>query len=234
MLWLVALVVLDLVMLALWLHYMHPGRASALLASLRRPLFARERTAHRSKNRPTKSKHLRPDGPQDVIIRPASQPSPPTRAEAVVSVPEAVDQLLKLCLRTVPVEAAVVLLPYQNMWCVAGGVSLGDRERTLRLGPDNWLLNQVAVARRGVIIENTDAFRAQLAFTPLAHWRTLLAVSLPSVYGLLAVARAKEPFTPKELRALARTAVRGAGALTDAVQDAREIDLTGPRQLIDP
>jgi hypothetical protein len=115
--------------------------------------------------------------------------------------------------------AGALLVPDGARWRVAAGVHLRPLEHRYELDADSWLVAEIARGHRGAIIEETDVARSPLHGAPLASWRHLLAVPVPTVEGLLLVARADDPpFTEDDLLMLARVGQEAAPLLSAALE----------------
>ena len=101
-------------------------------------------------------------------------------------------------------DAAAVLVPDGGRWRVSGGVGLRPLERRLLLDTSHWLISEIAVGGRALLIEDTDIVRPRLAGAPLAAWRHLLAVPVPSLRAAVVLARGQEAarFTERDLAAV--------------------------------
>ena len=101
-------------------------------------------------------------------------------------------------------DAAAVLVPDGPRWRVGGGVGLRPLERRLLLDTSHWLIAEIAVGGRALLIEDTDIVRPRLAGAPLAAWRHLLAVPVPPLRATVVLARGQEAarFTEKDLAAV--------------------------------
>jgi hypothetical protein len=132
------------------------------------------------------------------------------RETAEVVVADAVD-------RTAAVAGAL-MLPDGGRWRVAAGVGLRSLEHRYELDTDSWLVDEIARGYRGAIIDDTDVARSPLHGAPLASRRHLLAVPVPTVEGLLLVARDDDPaFTEDDLLALAGVGHEAASLLAGAL-----------------
>ena len=101
-------------------------------------------------------------------------------------------------------DAGALLVPDGSLWRVAAGVSLRPLEHRLQLGPESWLVDRIARAGKGVLVEDSDVARQDLRGAPLASRTHLMAVPVPLVHAILMLARdRKEPFTENSLGALA-------------------------------
>jgi hypothetical protein len=115
-------------------------------------------------------------------------------------------------------HAGAVLVPDGGQWRVAAGVHLRAHENRYELDADSWLIGEIARGYRGAVIEDTDVARSPLQGAPLASRRHLLAVPVPTVEGLLLVARDEDPpFTEVDLLMLARVGQEAAPLLSAAV-----------------
>ena len=115
-------------------------------------------------------------------------------------------------------HAGALLVPDDGRWRVAAGLHLRSLEHRYELGSDSWLVDEIARGYRGVIIENTDVARTGLQGAPLASRRHLLAVPVPTVDGLLLVARDEDPaFTEDDVLNLARVGQEAAPLLSAAL-----------------
>jgi hypothetical protein len=115
-------------------------------------------------------------------------------------------------------HAGALLVPDGGRWRVAAGLHLRSLEHRYELDSDSWLVDEIARGYRGVIIENTDVARTGLHGAPLASRRHLLAVPVPTVEGLLLVARDEDPaFTEDDVLTLARVGQEAAPLLSAAL-----------------
>jgi hypothetical protein len=115
-------------------------------------------------------------------------------------------------------HAGALLVPDDGRWRVAAGLHLRSLEHRYELDSDSWLVDEIARGYRGVIIENTDVARTGLHGAPLASRRHLLAVPVPTVEGLLLVARDEDPaFTEDDVLTLARVGQEAAPLLSAAL-----------------
>jgi hypothetical protein len=116
-----------------------------------------------------------------------------------------------------------LLVPDEGAWRVAAGVGLRPLEHRYELHGDSWLVQQVAQAHKGVIVEESDIARDQLQGAPLASWRHLLAAPIPEIEALLLLARREDPpFDEGDLTVLATLGAE-AGALLSAAVDTRSL-----------
>lgn len=121
-------------------------------------------------------------------------------------------------------DAAAILVPDGARWRVSGGVGLRPLERRLLLDTSHWLISEIAVGGRALLIEDTDIVRPRLAGAPLAAWRHLLAVPVPAIRAAVVLARGQEAarFTEKDLAAVVPV-VSEAGPLLQAALLTREL-----------
>jgi hypothetical protein len=117
-------------------------------------------------------------------------------------------------------DAAAVLMPDGSRWRVSGGVGLRPLERRLLLDTSHWLIAEIAVGGRALIIEDTDIVRPRLAGAPLAAWRHLLAVPVPSIRAAVVLARGQEAsrFTDRDLAAVVPVVAEAADLLSAALR----------------
>jgi hypothetical protein len=113
-------------------------------------------------------------------------------------------------------DAAVVLVPDDAVWRVEAGSGLRPLEERLQLDASHWLVTEVALGRRGLLIRNTDVARNQLAGAPLASWANLLAVPVASD-ALLLLAREHSSFTREDLTEVAATMAGLDAPMNDAI-----------------
>jgi hypothetical protein len=121
-------------------------------------------------------------------------------------------------------DAAAVLVPDGTRWRVSGGVGLRQLERRLLLDTSHWLISEIAVGGRALLIEDTDIVRPRLTGAPLAAWRHLLAVPVPEIHAAVVLARSQEAarFTEADLAAVVPV-VTEAGPLLAAAMRMREL-----------
>jgi hypothetical protein len=107
--------------------------------------------------------------------------------------------VVELIIERTDAEAAALLLPDGPVWRVTAGKGLRTLEIRAQLGGDHWLIGEIARARHGILIEDTDIARQRLRGTPLAHWRQLLGAPIAEVEGILLLARSERPFSEDDL-----------------------------------
>jgi hypothetical protein len=121
-------------------------------------------------------------------------------------------------------DAAAVLVPDGVRWRVSGGVGLRPLERRLLLDTSHWLISEIAIGGRALLIEDSDIVRPRLAGAPLAAWRHLLAVPVPGMRAAVLLARGQEAsrFTERDLSVVVPV-VAEAGPLLAAAIEMREL-----------
>jgi hypothetical protein len=124
-------------------------------------------------------------------------------------------------------DAAAVLVPDEGVWRVEAGSGLRPLEERLQIDATHWLVTEIAIGRRGLLIKNTDVARNQLAGAPLASWANLLAVPV-AAEAFLVLARERSAFTREELTQVAG-AVEGLDAPMNDAIDVRRL----ARKMID-
>jgi hypothetical protein len=131
------------------------------------------------------------------------------------------ETLASLAAKRTGSDAAAVLVPTGPHWEVSGGVRLRPDERTLLLDPSHWLISEIAVGGRALLIEDTDIVRPRLAGAPLASWRHLLAVPFPGVRAALVLARGDETarFKEADLAAVVPIVAEAMELMVDAVRE---------------
>ena len=101
-------------------------------------------------------------------------------------------------------DAGALLIPDGELWRVGAGVAIRPLEYRLQLTQESWLIENVAGAGKGTIIEDSDVARQNLRGAPLASRPHLLAVPVPGIHAVLLLARdSDEPFTEQTLGSLA-------------------------------
>lgn len=164
---------------------------------------------------------------------PEADPEPPARAKAAAALVrqlaarvddlyglrETADVVIADAVERTAACAGALLVPDGGRWRVAAGVHLRPLEHRYELDADSWLVHEIARGHRGAIIEDTDVARSPLHGAPLASHRHLLAVPVPTVEGLLLVARDDDPgFTQDDLLMLARVGQEAAPLLSAALE----------------
>lgn len=132
-------------------------------------------------------------------------------------------------------DAAAVLVPDGGVWRVSGGVGLRPLERRLVLDASHWLISEIAMGGRALLIEDTDVLRPKLAGAPLAAWRHLLAVPVPGVRAAVVLARGYEAgqFGEPDLNAVVEPIRDGAALLQTALQIRRLARVLAPLREVD-
>jgi hypothetical protein len=141
------------------------------------------------------------------------------RVNVLYGVRETADVVIADAVERTAAGAGALLVPDGGRWRVAAGVHLRPLEHRYELDADSWLVDEIARGYRGAIIEDTDIARSPLHGAPLASHRHLLAVPVPTVEGLLLVARDDDPpFTEDDLLTLARVGQEAAPLLSAALE----------------
>jgi len=142
------------------------------------------------------------------------------RVEEVYGVQDAAQAIAEELVERTDADAGVVLVPDGPVWRVSGGVGLRPIERRLTLTASHWVIAQTVGTERGIIVEDTDAVRSNLTGAPLAAWRHLLGVPVPTtrVLALLARSGETEPFTERDLTTVLGVARDAAAVFRDAVE----------------
>lgn len=132
-------------------------------------------------------------------------------------------------------DAAAVLVPDGGVWRVSGGVGLRPLERRLVLDASHWLISEIAMGGRALLVEDADGLRPKLAGAPLAAWRHLLAVPVPGVRAAVVLARGYEAgqFGEPDLNAVVEPIRDGAALLQTALQIRHLARLLAPLREID-
>lgn len=140
-------------------------------------------------------------------------------ADRLYGVPETAEVVITDAVDRTGAGAGVLLIPDEDRWRVAGGVNLRSLERRYELHADSWLIQQIARAHKGAIIEESDVARLPLQGAPLASWRHLLAAPVPMIEGLMLLARKDDPaFSEDDLSTLAILGEEAGPLLAAAVE----------------
>ncbi len=133
-------------------------------------------------------------------------------------------------------DAAAVLVPDGGLWRVSGGVGLRPSERRLVLDAGHWLVAEIAIGGRALLVEDTDIVRPKLAGAPLAAWRHLLAVPIPEVRSAVVLARGYEAgaFSEQDLTALVQPVRRSVSMMRSALMTRQLARLLAPLRESDP
>ncbi len=185
---------------------------------------------------PVSSIRLDPSQPLPAVASaPESEPEPASERTSEFSAGDPVQWLLEEAenyytleeIAQVIVEDAVVssladagalLVPDGAMWRVAAGVALRPLEHRLQLLPEAWIIENVATAGKGVLIQDSDVARTDLRGTPLASRNHLMAVPVPLVGAVLILSRdGSDPFTEGSLQSLVDLANEARPLLEQAV-----------------
>jgi hypothetical protein len=147
-------------------------------------------------------------------------------AHTLYGVPETAEVIIVDAAERTHADAGALMVPDEGRWRVAAGVGLRPLEQRYELHGESWLVQQVAQAHKGVIVEESDIAREQLQGAPLASWRHLLAAPIPQVEALLLLARRDDPpFDEGDLTILAGLGAE-AGPLLAAAIDTRSLART--------
>ncbi len=172
---------------------------------------------------------LPPSGPAPLAAGPHMEPQPLPTAALIETVSARIGELYGVCdaaqmladeiVEIADADAAAVLVPDGGLWAVSGGVGLRPPERQLVLDAGHWLVAEIAVGGRALLVEDTDVVRPKLAGAPLAAWRHLLAVPIPEVRSAVVLARGQEsgPFGEQDLAALVDPVRRSVSMLHTAL-----------------
>ncbi len=141
-------------------------------------------------------------------------------------VPETAEVVVLDAVERTHADAGALMVPDDDAWRVAAGTGLRRLEHRYELHAESWLVQQVAQAHKGVIIEESDIAREQLQGAPLASWRHLLAAPIPQIEALLLLARRDDPpFDEDDLTILAGLG-NEAGPLLGAAVETRTLART--------
>ncbi len=145
---------------------------------------------------------------------------------ALYGVPETAEVVVLDAVERTHADAGALMIPDDDAWRVAAGAGLRRLEHRYELHAESWLVQQVAQAHKGVIIEESDIAREQLQGAPLASWRHLLAAPIPQIEALLLLARRDDPpFDEHDLTILAGLG-KEAGPLLGAAVETRSLART--------
>lgn len=138
-------------------------------------------------------------------------------------VPETSQVVLGQAFTLCRADAGALLLKDGDHWEVTAGAGLRPLEFRVQLTAEHWLVETVCAGERGLLVMDTDIARSHLAGAPLASWRHLLAVPVPSVEGILTLARADDPpFSDSDLTRV-NGLVREAGTALEQAVLVREL-----------
>jgi hypothetical protein len=135
--------------------------------------------------------------------------------------------VLSRAIEAAAADAAAVLVPDDGVWRVEAGSSLRPLEERVQISASHWLVAEIAIGGRGLLIQNTDVARNQLAGAPLASWANLLAVPVAGEVFLI-LAREHSEFNREELTLVAGAVAGLDAAMNDAI-DVRRL----ARKMID-
>jgi hypothetical protein len=142
------------------------------------------------------------------------------RAQELFGVPDTAQVLADEVVERAEADAAAVLVPDGPVWRVSGGVGLRPLERRLVLDDAHWVIAEIALGGRALLVEDTDIVRPRLAGAPLAAWRHLLAVPVPGIRAAVVLARGHEAarFTEKDLSVVIEPVQEAAPLLAAALE----------------
>lgn len=147
-------------------------------------------------------------------------------ANRLYGVPETAEVVILDAVERTRADAGALLVPDEGTWRVAAGVNLRPLEHRYELDHESWLVQQVARAHRGAIVEDSDIARDQLQGAPLASWRHLLSAPVPEVEAVMLLARREDPpFDEQDMAVLAALGEE-AGPLLSAAVDTRRLART--------
>jgi hypothetical protein len=127
-------------------------------------------------------------------------------------------------------DAAAIVVPDGSVWRVSGGVGLRPMERRLILEATHWLISEIALGGRALLVGDSEVVRPRLIGAPLASWDYLLAVPVPEVNAAVLVARSRgsQPFGQLDLEAVMVPVEEAAGLLSAAMATRRLARLLAP------
>jgi hypothetical protein len=145
-----------------------------------------------------------------------------THLATVSAAPAVCDGLAAELCAVAQAGAAAILVAEDGCWRVEGGIGLRPIEYRLTLSRTDWVIAQLSVELPVVAIPNTDLVRAQLALTPLARHRSLLAVVFADGGCLALIARDCAPFESEEVAAVLHR-LRGESSVLAEALEARRV-----------
>jgi len=127
-------------------------------------------------------------------------------------------------------DGDAIVVPDGSVWRVNGGVGLRPMERRLVLAATHWLVTEVALGGRALVVGDAEAVRPHLAGAPLAGWEHLLAVPVPEVNAAVVVARSRtrRPFDETDLEAVVGPVQDAVGLLSAAMATRRLARILAP------
>jgi hypothetical protein len=140
-----------------------------------------------------------------------------TRIDGLLGVPETANAVVLDAVDRTGAAAAALLVPDGEVWRVAAGSGLRTLEMRCELASDTWLVQMVARASKGMLVEGSDIVRVKMSGAPLASWPHLAAAPVPTVGAILLAARTDRGFSEADLVALASLGQEAEGPLTDAL-----------------
>jgi hypothetical protein len=181
-----------------------------------------------------------PDPGSDPDPEPAERRTAPSARELVRALNERGDELFGVAdtcqvlaeevVERAVADAAAVLVPDGAVWRVGGGVGLRPMERRALLDATHWIITEIALGGQALLLTDAESVRPRLAGAPLAGWDQLIAVPVPEVNAVVAVARARggRPFTRADLDAVAVPVNEAARLLSAAMATRRLARLLAP------
>jgi CheY-like chemotaxis protein len=164
--------------------------------------------------------------PTEPPFNPAARPGSPNDpvalllldADARYTLNETAQVIVEDAVLRSSADAGALLVPDGAVWRVAAGVALRPLEHRLQLTSESWLVQQIADAGKGILVEDSDVARLDLRGAPLASHTHLMAVPVPQVGAILLLARDRnETFTEQSLGALAGLADEAGDLLQSAI-----------------
>lgn len=143
-------------------------------------------------------------------------------ASRLTRVHEVAEVVRRRCAGAVPCAASAVLVPDGGVWRVSAGEHLRPLEERLQLGSDHWLVTEVATAKHGLLVTDTDIARSKLSGSPLVSWPNLLALPVEEVGAIVLLARDGKGFGKGDLTRVRGALGDGGSQLLDAV-DVRDL-----------
>jgi hypothetical protein len=143
--------------------------------------------------------------------------------DTLFGVPETAEIVISDAVQRARADAGALLVPDDGAWRVAAGIGLRPLEHRYELDTRSWVIQEVARAHLGVIVEESDIARDQLQGAPLASWRHLVVAPVAEVEAVILLARKSDPpFDEADLASLAALGEE-AGPLLAAALDTRSL-----------
>ncbi|MFN0281040.1 MAG: hypothetical protein ACKVZ6_03605, partial [Kineosporiaceae bacterium] len=152
------------------------------------------------------------------------------RSDELFGVADTCQVLAEEVVERAAADAAAIVVPDGSVWRVNGGVGLRPMERRLVLAASHWLVTEVALGGRALVVGDAEAVRPHLAGAPLAGWEHLLAVPVPEVNAAVVVARSRNrrPFDETDLEAVVGPVQDAVGLLSAAMATRRLARILAP------